>query len=1115
MENIMAGCLEQGGTNKGLSAQDIRRGRAAGVVAGARDGCRPEACRHDGRREPPASWGTGSDQEIGRYRRVGRSPIFRLLVLTLILLASLHLSWCQSTIDNFSDYADGSDGSPRWHPVKGFWQILDHSYHEESGGGDDCATLLDRDFRSSFRCEIEFELLHGDAGMGVSFSSSSPENIAYSQLLRFDGPSTILTGYFENGEFTAEQSVRSPVTVKPLERHILLLAIDRTHERFDATLDGRPAVQDVPLVYESGYLGLANNGGGVRFLKVSITAEPDTTQLADLSWMQKFTKAPDGTFLVPSPADSLVLRVDAGGRVIDRIGAPASRMGQLHQPTAIAMLDDTTTLVADKSTNLLHRYTLGGRWISAFGGAGTEKGRFNDPAAIAVSGNHSIFIVDRGNRRVQVLDASGKPLTQFGSDILSMPADIAVSGDHLYVLNAGRSRIEKYRWDGTAAHWEKSISYGGGEGRGLAAVRDRCYLAAVNKVAEYDTAGNLLREFHGRSAGFVHPQSLVADAAGGALYIGDYFGGRILATPLSLTEPEPEITNITERSATVSWESPSHEAGRLLLTSGRDTITTAPARRSGNRHMVTLTSLNPNTTYRVRIAPHVRAIPPSRALSRWYPFTTSAGPHLKQYARIPMLALIFTNVHDTAGNRNAPFPQPALPDSEITRIRHQLEDGVRFYWVHSGMRLFLDLHTIVVTDSVARNDLFGPESWYPPREEMIDRVVTSHGLRLGDFTALLYLSCTQRYDTSLHHYVLAGKGGAFTNGVGTGKGYGISWWDVTRANHNAGNNWLMVHEFNHQLDDIFMVSGYLEYWFNHISPTIGTAGPFGEHFDANSYIMHIVPPQEWLDLRYTIRATARDADGDGIPDNEPSLPLDEVRLGTDSTSRDSDHDGISDLDELQSSNWITEGWGETAPSDISFPFPRETKPERDRKFPLRRVPAHLIVPYVEKPHMGEPLPLLTSVHDERINATVRAAWNEDSLFLAIEADRRVPVKLMIDGNGDGWFLGSDNLLFTVPVPDSGTLPHAAVQLFNATDPYRWPYMDDSLARDVHFSLTSGTSPYQIRLAVARSKMLALDWKNGGRVGLNIGFLSVFDGEGSRRYVDLYEPNRLLPLTLRK
>jgi hypothetical protein len=41
-----------------------------------------------------------------------------------------------------------------------------------------------------------------------------------------------------------------------------------------------------------------------------------------------------------------------------------------------------------------------------------------------------------------------------------------------------------------------------------------------------------------------------------------------------------------------------------------------------------------------------------------------------------------------------------------------------------------------------------------------------------------------------------------------------------------------------------------------------------------------------------------DADGDGLPDDDPRLPLDERRFGSDPTRKDTDGDGLDDLGEF-------------------------------------------------------------------------------------------------------------------------------------------------------------------------------------------------------------------------
>ena len=437
---------------------------------------------------------------------------------------------------------------------------------------------------------------------------------------------------------------------------------------------------------------------------------------------------------------------------------------------------------------------------------------------------------------------------------------------------------------------------------------------------------------------------------------------------------------------------------------------------------------------------------------------------------------------------------------------------MRFYWIHSGMRLFLDLTIFEVSDTVKRSDLYGEEWWYPPRDSMVEHYLAVNGKSTHDYSGILYLTCTQAYDSARARYVLAGKGGAFTNGVGTGKGYGISWWDVTQANHNAGNNWLMVHEFNHQLDDIFTASGYREYWFNHISPTIGTAAKFGEHFDANRYIIRMVPRDEWLDLRYTTIETARDKDEDGIPDSAPSLPLDEVRLGSDSTKQDTDADGVSDFDELAFSNWIGEGWGETAGDQVRLPNlnSRDTDLDGlpDNIDPLPCVPIHSQIPMRVPTSIGE-------VHHRACNGTIRSWWDADSLYFVFDVDRDLPVKLMLDAQDNGWFVGRDNFLMTLtPRGDSLTVQ---AQIFNATDPGKWPYIDDALTNELHFSasMSHRDTGITFRVAIRQNSALGLNLGEHAVIGALVGFLCPIDTEGSKRYVDLFEPNRFFDISLIK
>ncbi len=1020
--------------------------------------------------------------------------------------------------DNFLRYQTGSDGSPAWHPVKGNWHVAGGAYIQQAGDYD-CASFLPFNLNQSFELEVTFEQLDGDIGAGVVFSSSRRDDASFAQLARFDGGTTFIMGYYQNGDYNGTASVKSPpVTVG--SRHRLTLRVDRDREEFEVLLDGKTLQSHVPLVYPSGYCGLQSSGGRIAFRSVRLRALPMHTRPPDLSWVKRFALTRDERIVVPDEERGTVGIFDLKGMRTREIGRHDGTAGMLDQPDAVALLDDSTLAVADRGKERLSLFTLDGRWKASAGWKGKERGQLDEPVAIAVGPHRQLFVLEKNNNRVQVFDDSLRSIGEFGADRLKQPLDLAVRDSNVFVVNTGLSQVEQYVWTGKSARRVRFIGYGGGQGRGIAVRDSTVYLSVVNEVRAYDLRGRLLHTLSARCVDFMIPWSLHF-APDGSICVADFFGSRILITTGDLLDPVPGATFAEVSSPIIRWRSSMPGPGRLLLTRGGDTVATLNDPGNASTHEIRLHNVQPGVTYRIQVSPTLGAIPPREKPSRFFPLAVPPGNGMKTYARLPMAALIFTDVQDAAASRPGIPPPAAVSDSEVARIKAQLADAVRFYWIHSGMRLFLDLETIVVKQRFERSALYGDEWWYPPRDSTLESVLKMNGKDLHNYSAFLYLTCSQQFDTALGKYILAGKGGAFTNGVGTGKGYGISWWDVTKANHNAGNNWLMVHEFNHQLDDIFMVSGYPEYWFNHISPTIGTAAKFGEHFDANAYIMHIVPADEWADLRYTQLRTARDADGDGIPDNDPALPLDEVRLGSDTTKTDTDGDGVSDFDELFFSNWIANGWGETAGNPI-LPNLHEKDTDHDglddHSDPYPCFPFKPEIP-AGSPHTGTDLRSpgwhpFASVHDRRINAETFAAWDRDSLYVGFRMDRTEPVKVMLDGSDDGWFLGRENYLLTLtPSGDSAVV--AKLQIQNATDPDQWPFMDHSLSDTIRVrcSIVRKGEGVEIEASVPRNDASGFTLEQGRTIGLLVGFLSPFDGDGNKRYVDLFEPNRFLDVTL--
>ncbi len=1040
------------------------------------------------------------------------------LLASFIFLSSFVLAQTKERLfvtDNFKKYQQGSDGSPDWNVVKGNWQAIDGTYIQQSSEYD-CASMLDLFLNESFEIATEFEWLDGDLGAGFVFNSRERDNITHAQMVRFDGNGVFLAGYFQGGEFNGTASAKAP-SIQQGTSHTLTLRVDRAAYRYSVFIDQHSILDGVSLRYPAGYVGLQSAAGRVKFTGVTIRSLAMMKTASVLTWVRHFAPTSDGQFIIPDEHTAVLRIVDRTGIILRTIGSPATSRGQLHKPGGVTLLGDSTLVVTDRGSNQIHLFALGGQWIRSAGWKGKDRGQFDDPVAVAVDRSRHVFVLDRNNNRVQVLDNSLRILTEFGGDRLKSPMDLAVRDSNVFVVNAGVSRIECYRWNGKDATWAKSISYGGGEARGIAVSDSLIYLSVVNEVRAYDSSGRVLHTFRGRSIDFVLPQGIAIDRDGG-VFVADFFGGRIIHCTSGLLDPSPSIIYPDSHKATVQWQTATPVRGTVLLSSGIDsTITTRQDEDAATTlHKVTVAGLAPSHTYRLIYSPSISTIPQTSEQMPRYTLTTPGPKGTKQYVRLPMIALIFANVHDSAHRRLAGPPQPLLADSEIVRVKRQLADAVRFYWIHSGIRLFLDLDFIVVNDSLQRNDLYGSEWWYPPKETVLQRYVALGGKKIQDYTGFLFLTCTQQYDTTLKKYVLAGKGGAFTNGVGTGKGYGISWWDVTKTNHNAGNNWLMVHEFNHQLDDVFLTSGYPEYWFNHISPTIGTAAKFGEHFDANSYILHIVPDEEWMDLKYTRLEVTRDRDEDGIPDNDPRLPLDEVRLGSDSTMKDTDGDGISDFDELRFSNWIAEGWGETFGAPGLTPNLHSTDSDHDGIADnTDPYPCSAVVPEIHRRSSDHRLFKLAEMNDPRIRATISAAWDSDSLYFDIETDRVAPVKLMIDAEADGWFSGSENVLANLSPSESTWTITQRVQLFNGSDPMKWPFMDETLARELkcRSSVRRESGRIHLECAFARNERVGLEFREGASLGLSIGFLVPMDRDGNKRFITLFEPNRLLSVSL--
>ena len=94
---------------------------------------------------------------------------------------------------------------------------------------------------------------------------------------------------------------------------------------------------------------------------------------------------------------------------------------------------------------------VGIHYVKTLGTAGQGAGEFQMPLGLAIDESDRIYIADAGNNRVQVIDAAGNYITEFGGrgwqrGEFDHPSDIALSFQrsyrHLYVIDTRNNRVQ-------------------------------------------------------------------------------------------------------------------------------------------------------------------------------------------------------------------------------------------------------------------------------------------------------------------------------------------------------------------------------------------------------------------------------------------------------------------------------------------------------------------------------------------------------------------------------------------------------------------------------------------------------------------------------------------------
>jgi len=855
-----------------------------------------------------------------------------------------------------------------------------------------------------------------------------------------------------------------------------------------------------------------------------------------------------GRMIVVEMGNHRVQVLAPDGAPVLTIGGPKSgdADGQFHTPTKVAVDEDDRLLITDTFNHRLQVFDREGKHVFTLAnrtgpmpmdlikpdkeGKKTQKdwertdpGQFNEPGGIFYDrALKRLFVANGWNCRAEVLD---------------------------YDSESGRiaRRPEK-----TGIVWGWWVTKGiTGDAGGRLIGCD----TGFGSLNLFENRGDLTNESQksatltGGPYGKMRDVTDVAVAPNGDLVVADSGNDRIVFFDGDLRQPpSPRTTSVGRDWALITYQTIRPTKAAAMLRSGphpegtpgfekpwqTETVQNVkPSAREGTQHELKVTGLKGGTRYYYRLAsPDMRTIP-GGGWSREYAFTTQAPSGRTAFLHMPVKVLLLANVVNLdTWAAGAPMPAP-MSAEEIELYARAFRETQLFYWCNSSMRYWLDVDLYVdetmYRTGKDRTDIDEAFAKLPRANagESLQKLVEKAGKKDVLYVGQVLCEANRAWDTGRKAWVYQGSGG------GT---YGIEWPKPGHTQFLGGSDvaWLLCHEYKHQFESQFGNSGLDSEddrdIFCHFSPQYPgwdwcTAYNHGEHWDGIAYALRRLTAVQYGRNLYGVVDSAADADNDGIPDDDPRLPLDEKRFGSSPKSRDTDGDGLDDLQEVLTSRWVTclnADLRVRTPGKWARPDPNNKDsdgdgiPDGKDKYPL-----YPFVPEIrygaaqvdgkrtewpEKPDYW--------LDHEGVKLQGWARWDEKFLYYAFAIEGAwTKLTLVVDQNADGFYVGGDNV-YAEFAPD----PQAGARKTNVRIHYcnlgRWPWFDDKhefIKPEVYpFASSVEGGKVFFEFALPRNEMCGLALKEGKEVAM-----ALYIGLPGKGPISLFEPWCLFDATLKK
>lgn len=879
-----------------------------------------------------------------------------------------------------------------------------------------------------------------------------------------------------------------------------------------------------------------------------------------------------GQLIVADSGNDRLLVFSPQMRLVKQIGG-GSGEPSFKNPHGLTLDSRGRILVADTGNHRIVILDPEGKFLKAFGSEGSEDGQFRSPFGLTTDSKDQIIVTDTWNHRLQWFDSEGKFLKKYGEHgeaqlQFNEPAGACIGpGGQLLIANGWNSRIDRYDynpdtlairhqgegetdrekdqgfiWDfwvcGDVKIDAEQRIYGLNRNNGIVHVYNPDGSRLLNAQDQPVTfGGGVYGRFRGPSAIAIRDDTIAIADAGNDRVV-------VMKTDFA-TMRRPEVVDIGTDRATIRWTSLGEGAGSVVyraLVSPQDSLLPKDQQPStdvkrldlayhGTKHEAVLTGLRPATAYRFRVSEPGVTIIPTGSFGREYQFATDPPLGRVTFVRLPMFVLVHANVINWGENgkpADAPEPPP-VTRADLDKVREEIEKAAIFNWCNSRMKLWMDNEIHWVFDFRDATPEKGRQSGtYTPGpgvDEGADftRILAQMGKKGTDYAGFVGIQMIRNWDPQKHQFRFQPSGGG-TYGADL-TGYGQS-----RFLNGGDTAWLYVHEVGHQIDSFYGESGYDEFLFNHFAPLPGmAAGRFGEHYDGNAWIMRVFPNEWYTRCMFGNLASAEDKDNDGIPDDEPSVPLDEARFGSDPNKVDTDDDGLSDMGEVLASTWCWEMLQSgTSNSRAVYlePNPRDTDTDDDGyldgqdPYPLYPMPnlLHQRTPTLDGNLAdGE----WTSFGHVRIDPTqgtfegdVYLAWDSGNLYFGFTFPQWLPrFYFQVDAQNDGWYVNNGNYQVSVALDADGNASLADFVINNSilSKEHTWPWNDkESVPKeDIKVTGKKAGGAYHVEVAIPRNEKMGV----APAPNYVFGFAAYFLTEDQTdKWISLFHPYELFQVT---